>query len=407
MPLFPCLRAKAKNITVVIDPGHGGENLGGHTDEFIEQELTIEVAHYMKERLSSYEGVDVYLTHSDIGSKDISRSDRVKIAKEHNADLLVSLHFNMSENNNLFGTEAWTSAFGEYYSKGQEFATIWTNDMSEKLLLFNRGVKTRIGKSGEDYYGIIQSGKKNDIPTVIIEHCHLDEERDNFILKENDNPFELLGNIDADAVAKYFRLSSDTLNLDFSDYDRESFEALASRMDPDKSEPDYCEIEFIELSENGDSAKIRLKANDNDSYIQYYSYSLDGGMSYSKLYPFNEDINALNPSKDDSIDIDIALSEENESNLQFRVYNKYDLYTESNLLSLPKALKPVEEISKERQDYEEEIKELSYSYPQKNENDNSFERYIIYAFFAITIIFIMIIAVLWIDLSIKKRRHRK
>ena len=208
----------AEEYIVVLDPGHGGEALGGQTEEYIEQEINLITAHAMYDRLCQYEGITVYLTHDEIGEVDISRTDRSKIAAEYDADYLISLHYNMSANHNLYGTEVWTSAFGSEYSFGQTIGTIITNDLSSEFGLFNRGVKVRLNNKRDDYYGIIQLCRKEGIPSIIIEHCHLDSEKDRAVLGSISDIFVKFGEKDADAVAKYLRLKSSSLGIDYSDY---------------------------------------------------------------------------------------------------------------------------------------------------------------------------------------------
>ena len=207
----------AEEYIVVLDPGHGGEALGGQTEEYIEQEINLTTARAMYDRLCQYEGITVYLTHDEIGEVDISRTDRAKIAAEYDADYLISLHYNMSANHNLYGTEVWTSAFGNEYSFGQTIGTIITNDLSSEFGLFNRGVKVRLNKKRDDYYGIIQMCRKEGIPSIIIEHCHLDSEKDRTVLGSIPDIFVKFGEKDADAVAKYLRLKSSSLGMDYSD----------------------------------------------------------------------------------------------------------------------------------------------------------------------------------------------
>ena len=101
-----------EKLVIVIDPGHGGENLGGQYEQYVEKELNPIVAQAMKEELEKYEGIEVYLTReTDI---DMSIKDRAKFAKEKNADFLFCLHFNMSVKHDLFGAEVWVPATGEY-----------------------------------------------------------------------------------------------------------------------------------------------------------------------------------------------------------------------------------------------------------------------------------------------------
>ena len=53
--------AAKDNLCIVIDPGHGGENLGGEYEDYTEKEMTIVVAKAMKEELEKYEVITVYL----------------------------------------------------------------------------------------------------------------------------------------------------------------------------------------------------------------------------------------------------------------------------------------------------------------------------------------------------------
>ena len=69
-----------------------------------------------------FEGVQVYLTRTN--DQELSLEQRAQIAKACNADFLFSLHFNMSGEHNLYGTEVWTSAFGKYFSAGQTFRCV-------------------------------------------------------------------------------------------------------------------------------------------------------------------------------------------------------------------------------------------------------------------------------------------
>ncbi|MDR2571267.1 MAG: family 10 glycosylhydrolase [Oscillospiraceae bacterium] len=81
-------------ITIVLDPGHGGDYsgaLGPLGLDFPEKELNLINAQKLAERLREL-GADVYLTReTDI---DMSLQERVDISWQHKADLFVSLHIN-------------------------------------------------------------------------------------------------------------------------------------------------------------------------------------------------------------------------------------------------------------------------------------------------------------------------
>ena len=104
--VLPVFRASAAEpVVVVIDPGHGGKNLGTEYLAIPEKYYTMVVAQHMKEQLEKYQNVKVYLTHTtDI---DMSLKERAEFAASVNADFLFSLHFNMSLSHALYGSEVW------------------------------------------------------------------------------------------------------------------------------------------------------------------------------------------------------------------------------------------------------------------------------------------------------------
>ncbi len=334
-------------VVVVIDPGHGGENLGGFTDEFVEKELTIKVAKYMQERLRQYDGVEVYLTHENTSDPDLGREERAKIAKSYNADFLYSIHFNMSSDHTLYGCEVWTSAFGEYYKKGQEFAGIEMEGL-KSLGFYDRGIKTRLGKNGDDYYGIILNAKKEGIPAVIIEHCHMDEDRDaDYLRSHGEDAYKTFGYTDADAVAKYFHLSSSTLGVDYSNYTYNSVPLPTAVMGPDLTPADECYVELISTDDEAGTAKIKITAKDAESKMLYYRLSYDGGVTFGKTFPWSTDKEAKVPVDDDSIEVDVDLAAKSERDLVVKVYNRLDRKADSNVITLPAKKEAVEESMEE------------------------------------------------------------
>jgi N-acetylmuramoyl-L-alanine amidase len=81
------------NRVIVIDPGHGGVNVGTHSvlDGRFEKEFTLDWALRLAPLLAT-NGWQVFLTRtSDV---DIALSNRVAFAEAHHADLFISLHFN-------------------------------------------------------------------------------------------------------------------------------------------------------------------------------------------------------------------------------------------------------------------------------------------------------------------------
>ena len=327
-------QSNAKNVTVVIDPGHGGEALGGNFEDRIERDINLITAISMKERLEQYEGVDVYMTRENNTDKELSRKQRFDIAQKVNADFLFSIHYNMSEYHTLYGSEVWVASKGRNYVKGYQFATIEMEALKD-LGLFDRGIKNKLDKdrTGE-YYGILKYSEEYAIPAVIIEHCHLDEERDSAFW--NEQAYKEFGIRDADSVAKYFKLSSTALGIDNSEYERVSVEEPAQRLDMDRTPPEYCDIE---ITDNESFVTVDIDSFDPDTYIQYYQYSTDGGLTFGRLEAWDD-----RTSKHQSFDV--VKPEGEDIHLIVRTYNQYDQYAQSEE-SVVEGLKIVDEIHEE------------------------------------------------------------
>lgn len=274
-------------IVVVIDPGHGGKNAGAIYGGYIEKTLTLNTAKAMKEELEKYDGIKVYLTRdSDV---DMELGERAAFAKEVDADLLLSLHYNMSELHKLFGTECWISAFGRCYAVGRDFSSIEL-EMLTKEGLYDRGIKTRLNSRGTDYYGIIRSSTANDIPAVIIEHCHLDQVNDKPYIDHNTWP-QKYGVLDATAVARYFGLKSEQLGVDYSNEVHEATPVPNERMSPDDTPPKWCEAEVTEVDEQTGMIRGKMSAYDPDSRILYYTVSFNNGKTFGEYYRYEPDEN--------------------------------------------------------------------------------------------------------------------
>ena len=326
------VKAEEDPVIVVIDPGHGGENLGGLYEDYTEKEMTMIVAQAMKEELEQYEGITVYLTRD--GDQELSLEERADYAAAMQADFLFCLHFNLSENHTLFGAECWVPAFGENYSKGYSFAATEMELLTDTGL-YSLVIKTRLNKKGTDHYCIIRQSTANNVPCVLIEHCHLDHPNDQPYYDHSEKLKEF-GVLDATAVAKYFHLYSESLQKDFRDYQNLEVAIPQEVVKPDSTEPERCELEL--LSENTKTGEITLQltASDADSGMQYYSYSYDGGQTDSGLLAWPD-------RSKDSFSFTIQVPDGTTPTVTVNAYNGYDLYTTSNELILQTVAYPKEE----------------------------------------------------------------
>lgn len=274
--------AANKNVVVVIDPGHGGtgdRNLGAQYNGLSEKELTLQLANVLKAELEKYEGITVYQTRTT--DVIMSLEDRAKFAQNVNADFVFSIHFNASSEHLFYGSEVWTSTFGAYYQKGYNFGQIVSAEWNG-LGLYQKGVKTRIGSSGNDYYGIIRQCISRNMPCVILEHAYIDHSNDVSLVKSN-GFITKLAKADATAIAKYYGLKSKTLGTDYSGFTYKSVKKPTGKLYQDETGPDQCDIKVLGYDVSSGNILVELTAVDKQSPVIYFSYSFDGGKTFCPL----------------------------------------------------------------------------------------------------------------------------
>jgi hypothetical protein len=212
------------------------------------------------------------------------------------------------------------------------------NDMG----LFLRGVKTRLTgdkASGDaDYYGILKHSVERSIPAAIIEHCHVDNAHDTSFC-DSDEDLAAFGKADALSVAKYFRLYSTSLGVDYrllsSSYADTSASGTIRLTVNDYEKPDICQIELKAADYDTGEVNLSVSAADYSNLIISYDYSIDGGKTYSERIAW-PDSNILTGTYTDTPVLTICVPSGTQPDITIRAYNMYDLYAESNVLSLDK-----------------------------------------------------------------------
>lgn len=92
--------------TVVLDPGHGGDELGTQgVRGTLEKEITLSVARRLRTLIERRLGLKVYLTRED--DRTMSRDDRSAFANSHQADVFLSIHANSAVRPALRGAEVY------------------------------------------------------------------------------------------------------------------------------------------------------------------------------------------------------------------------------------------------------------------------------------------------------------
>lgn len=307
-------------IRIVLDPGHGGpgttdeQELGAKYRDTFEKYLTLKIAQAAGQELSTYGNVEVLYTRET--DKAMTLKERAAYAKAVDGDYLISFHLNASEEHNFFGSEVFTSAFGSYYA--------WGKGVGDQVLkqleadgFVSKGVKTRLGRKGSDYYGVIRESKEQGIPAIIIEHGYMDQDGD-WSRMDTDEKLIQLGKSDAAGIAAFFGLQKGKNLSELPAAD--TTEPVSSPVRPDTTDPGN--VYYTLTRQDTANAQITLHAEDPDSRVMYYDYSTDAGATWSELYLWPEETG-------EDITFMLPVTEAEEAELLIRAYNTYELRTEA------------------------------------------------------------------------------
>ncbi len=260
-----------KEVVLVLDPGHGGKMTGTANNQLglVERDLTLKIARYLRDYLNEYDGVRVIMTHDGLPSDyELELPARGMVARNNNADMMISLHLNDYSTSNEQGAEVYVTAntlLPKYHEESARFGNLVLNELS-KLGIHNRGVKTRLcGDRGPkweysdgsiaDYYAVIRYPMKGDgedrgadlakgegIPGILIEHCFMKDHDAQFIDSEED--IQKLARADCNALVSFYGLEKkDPKRVSFVTLNKENLnlivgnkETLQATITPDTAE---------------------------------------------------------------------------------------------------------------------------------------------------------------------------
>ena len=193
----------AEAAVIVLDPGHGNGTItapGAAVDPYYEAPMNLEVAKQIKSELEAA-GVTVYLTR-DNNNVDLSLADRAAVAKYYGADILISIHFNVSGPHDKSGCVVFASVAGGNNSVTGIQLGNSILQQTTALGYVNKGVLGRRGTQG-DYYGVIRHGTALGIPTIILEQCYIDNASDRAVLSSTG--LQAAAHADAVGIINYLR----------------------------------------------------------------------------------------------------------------------------------------------------------------------------------------------------------
>lgn len=134
-PNAPLPRIPTGRLVVVIDPGHGGADVGAVGIGGIrEADIVLPISHQVAALLQQ-QGVYVVMTRSD--DREIDLEPRVQMAEQANATLFVSIHANSisMDRPDVNGAETY------YYSSGQGLAQVIQTSIVSNVGMNDRGAR--------------------------------------------------------------------------------------------------------------------------------------------------------------------------------------------------------------------------------------------------------------------------
>jgi N-acetylmuramoyl-L-alanine amidase len=177
-----------KGKTIVIDPGHGGQDHG--TTGFrgtLEKNVTLSTAEKLYQKLKSA-GANVILTRND--DHYVSLPSRVGISQNDHADAFISIHFDsLKEDQSVTGHTTYY-----YHSNQKELADCIDQTISSQVSVKDRGI--HIG----DFHVI----RENNAPAVLLELGYLSNPNEE-ILINTEQYQELVTAGIYNGLAQYFK----------------------------------------------------------------------------------------------------------------------------------------------------------------------------------------------------------
>lgn len=180
-----------ETFKVVIDPGHGGKDVGATgTSSLYEKDFTLSLSKKVNELLEKEEKIEVYMTREDDTFISTEDKYRAKFANELDADLYISIHGNTFESPNVSGTESYY-----YHEKFKSFAEIMHKNVVSSTGFNDRGVRKK------DLFVV----RYTDMPSILLEIGYLTNPQEEQIMLNDEFQYSVAESI-CDGVKEYLEI---------------------------------------------------------------------------------------------------------------------------------------------------------------------------------------------------------
>ncbi len=109
--------------TIVIDPGHGGEEVGAKGPSgTLEKDVTLAIGRRLRAALANSLGLQAFLTRDR--DEEIALDERAAVANNYKADLFISIHANASRSLGAKGSEVYFLTYHASDDEGRRMAAL-------------------------------------------------------------------------------------------------------------------------------------------------------------------------------------------------------------------------------------------------------------------------------------------
>lgn len=164
---------------IVIDAGHGGDDVGAVENGIYEKDIDLEICLKLKELLER-ENVIVYYTRLDDSFPSVE--ERADFVNEIMPDLFISIHSNWYENSGISGSSVLYNIKDE-----SQFGSLWLSNILCEELSGKCGTVNKGAVVGNDIH-IVRSSK---VPVALIEVGFMSNEEDFKLLTSNDGQLKI------------------------------------------------------------------------------------------------------------------------------------------------------------------------------------------------------------------------
>lgn len=175
----PVEAAPKRDYIIVIDPGHGGDDIGSSNGDRLEKVDNLRYAKEVYQELSQREGVQVIITRQS-DDTELTNKERAEIANSAGADLYLALHRNQLEDHTANGVEVWVQQEPDVVDDVLGYKII---EALKKVGIQNeRGIQHGFTNDSQNNFQIIEY---TNMPACIVELGFISNDEDNRLFDEH------------------------------------------------------------------------------------------------------------------------------------------------------------------------------------------------------------------------------